>query len=522
PKLTEEYAHIAVEWQDLRPKYVRNSTDKPSFRIVWSATAKGEPPPEPTDDEEGLSELEKLVLRAMRGTPKTLENEVDEFLQWQSHLFGEFKPLRERWDEPKAVKTVKTKSKHVVEYIEVNWPTKKSPKSTQAKPVWYMLVGKSGLDLPDREIEVGFMGYCDSVFARDLKKEWLKVVKSFELRRPKKAAAKPNTSITDETDSKVFRERIKKEKLIKGWKALDTENYLLLYDEEVDAKKIVKRVAIEIEAIREQVYEKIFPPDKPITAVSVVRICKNRDQYMAYGGSGGSAGYWAAYEKELVFFEDRNNKEDSIAVLYHEAFHQYIYYSVGDFAPHTWFNEGHGDYFAGFEFKNGKFKKKEFVWRKDLAAKLKREGRAPPLDDWLHWTQSQYYGRNDKGLDGGDNYALGWDFVWFLRKTRNEAYAKILPTYFDTLKRFVTQDREAREKALKESLQDGEGEDGGDGGDAKPGGKKPPAGTGPGPEKGTTSDLVPEDEWTERALKAAFGAVDLEQLYKDWMNDNYK
>ena len=38
---------------------------------------------------------------------------------------------------------------------------------------------------------------------------------------------------------------------------------------------------------------------------------------------------------------------DTLAVLYHEAFHQFIFYSVGEVAPHSWFNEGHGDYFSG-------------------------------------------------------------------------------------------------------------------------------------------------------------------------------
>ena len=43
----------------------------------------------------------------------------------------------------------------------------------------------------------------------------------------------------------------------------------------------------------------------------------------------------------------RTSNRDSLLVLYHEAFHQYIYYAVGEVAPHDWFNEGHGDYFSG-------------------------------------------------------------------------------------------------------------------------------------------------------------------------------
>ena len=35
-------------------------------------------------------------------------------------------------------------------------------------------------------------------------------------------------------------------------------------------------------------------------------------------------------------------------MLYHEAFHQFIHYSAGELPPHSWYNEGHGDYFGSF------------------------------------------------------------------------------------------------------------------------------------------------------------------------------
>ena len=55
--------------------------------------------------------------------------------------------------------------------------------------------------------------------------------------------------------------------------------------------------------------------------------------------------------------------ETTLAVLYHEAFHQYIYYSVGKVAPHSWFNEGHGDYYAGARYADKKFTIRPFAWR---------------------------------------------------------------------------------------------------------------------------------------------------------------
>src|SRR4030095_1230319 len=86
-----------------------------------------------------------------------------------------------------------------------------------------------------------------------------------------------------------------------------------------------------------------------------------------YGGPPGTAGYWNDEAEELVFFDmdDRKDMADdnTLAVLYHEAFHQYIYYSVGNVAPHSWFNEGHGDYYAGAKYGTTRFTIEPFRWR---------------------------------------------------------------------------------------------------------------------------------------------------------------
>ena len=85
-----------------------------------------------------------------------------------------------------------------------------------------------------------------------------------------------------------------------------------------------------------------------------MRVCGDRKEYHEYGGPGGSAGYWNSGSEELVFYDASRSKkidDDTVSVLYHEAFHQYIYYSVGNVAPHSWFNEGHGDYYAGADLK---------------------------------------------------------------------------------------------------------------------------------------------------------------------------
>jgi hypothetical protein len=176
-----------------------------------------------------------------------------------------------------------------------------------------------------------------------------------------------------------------------------------------------------------------------------VRICSDQDMYSSYGGPGGSAGYWSPYHEELVLYDDRKRggRRNTWAVLNHEAFHQYIYYFYGSLAPHSWYNEGTGDFYSGYEYKSarGNFELKEFDWRRDLAKKLIREDSYVPLSELVYWSQSQYYGNNEYGAGGGENYAQGWSFIFFLRQGKgkpkgwNDAWNNVLEVYLDELAR---------------------------------------------------------------------------------------
>jgi hypothetical protein len=92
----------------------------------------------------------------------------------------------------------------------------------------------------------------------------------------------------------------RKKKLIPGWEALDTEHYLIVYNKDVK-RALLRSIAVQIEAIRRDVYANLFPPAGEMKAISVVRVCKDREEYNRYGGPGGSAGYWSRGDEELVF-----------------------------------------------------------------------------------------------------------------------------------------------------------------------------------------------------------------------------
>ena len=337
----------------------------------------------------------------------------------------------------------------------------------------------------------------------------------------------------------------RKKKLIPGWKAIDTENYLIVYNAEVK-RPLIKKIAKHIEAIRKQIYVPMFPPTTDVKAISVVRVCKDRAEYFRYGGPGGSAGYWSPGDEELVFFQDKSNKKDSLRVLYHEAFHQYIHYAVGDVAPHSWFNEGHGDYYAGHNYRGKKFVADVFRWRTGIISNAIARKSYVPLKKFLKYTQGEYYAK------AGLCYAQGWSFVYFLREVERrkikkyKQYFGLLDRYFDAIKANV---KAVKEKGLEglneppvvppetETEEEKQAESTVPSLPRPPGlekpfpGEHPLAGAGDAPEveggekptrRGETKTVAgPQFKGIRGGLDAAidqaFKGIDLDQLEKDWI-----
>jgi len=256
------------------------------------------------------------------------------------------------------------------------------------------------------------------------------------------------------------------------WKLYETPRYFILSNN--DDRMFISELKERLEAIRD-IYEKDYPyekileireagkglrtgqdkevettkdPKEPeidpreLSKTSLVRVCKNQEQYHSYGGPGGSAGYWNSSSRELVIYDDRagGGRGDTWAVLNHEAFHQYIFYLYGSISPHSWYNEGTGDYYSGYKWKSGRFEQEKAAWRVDTIRGLIRTNHFVPLADLVRFTQQEYYGQNKYGAGGGENYAQGWSFIYFLRtgkkkgaKNWNADWDKILDTYFKTL-----------------------------------------------------------------------------------------
>jgi hypothetical protein len=237
-----------------------------------------------------------------------------------------------------------------------------------------------------------------------------------------------------------------REALVSPWEAEDTDNFIVVYN--TKDQPLLRKVMRDIEALR-LAYMEIFPPAGEFDAVSTVRICKDKEEYMAYGGSARSAGYWNFVTEELVLYDaqqlergKRPDDSDTFIVLYHEAFHQYIHYSTGELPPHSWFNEGYGDFFSGAELKGGKVTKIGVNPWRAWYVKAAVTGESPPgysiQQSWVPWKDMIAYSQGQYYANGGPNYAQGWSMIYFLRTApavqENERWAAILPLYFETLK----------------------------------------------------------------------------------------
>jgi hypothetical protein len=130
----------------------------------------------------------------------------------------------------------------------------------------------------------------------------------------------------------------------------------------------------------------------------------------------------------------------------HEGFHQYIFSFFGNLSPHSWYNEGTGDFYYGYDFKAGKFKEGPAQNRVEDVKDLIRENIHVRLVDFVKWTKEQYYGGNSgngrggRVLQGWECYAQGWALIWFLRtgeankaKGWQKPWGKILDKYLEAL-----------------------------------------------------------------------------------------
>ncbi|MBT5101708.1 MAG: hypothetical protein HOM77_07300 [Planctomycetes bacterium] len=231
---------------------------------------------------------------------------------------------------------------------------------------------------------------------------------------------------------------------VTGWTAHPTPGKKYIIKTSSDDKNFIKDVITRLEQSR-AVFEKDFPPSDEMTHVSVVRLCKNRDEFSKYGNtSPGTAGYFNPGSTELVLYDSKNrDRRETLAVMSHEAFHQYCHFLFDQSAAHRWFDEGHGDYYGSFEFKGKKANATAHMPggldRFQGIKTLVREETYKPLAQHLNADHPTW---QNQGPGNTSCYEQSWSIVYMLRqgalgnlpkKVWKKEYGNIIPNYIKVL-----------------------------------------------------------------------------------------
>lgn len=231
---------------------------------------------------------------------------------------------------------------------------------------------------------------------------------------------------------------------VDGWTALPTPSKKYIIKTSSQDKKFIQEVIERLESSRD-VFEKDFPPTVEMNHISVVRICANQKEFSQYGNtSPGVAGYFNPASTELVLYDSKNtDRRATLAVMSHEAFHQYCHFLFDKSEAHRWFDEGHGDWYGAYEFKGKKAIPTAHMPggldRFQGIKALVREGRHKPI--WVHINYDHQRWQS-QGPTNTSCYEQSWSIIYFLRrgtdgdvpnKVWEKEYANIIPNYMAKL-----------------------------------------------------------------------------------------
>ncbi|GAB4154183.1 MAG: hypothetical protein Kow00107_04330 [Planctomycetota bacterium] len=230
--------------------------------------------------------------------------------------------------------------------------------------------------------------------------------------------------------------------LPKGWALLETENYLIQYNETNTEK--VKEFGKKIEKLHSY-HEKVIAPDpqleqlrpKKQTRKFIIKYFKNSKGFQEYGGDEGvygAAAYYNPSRGEIAFYF-MGWKKQTLGVLFHECTHQYLQEFVG--GPRVRFhiatNEGLAEYFNGTvqEDADTIILGSKLPTSYQTVKRAIRDGSVLKMKEVLRWSQAQYYQL------GRFAYDHGWALVYFLLHSDNKRYNEVLPIYFRTIQQKV-------------------------------------------------------------------------------------
>tara|TARA_R110002126_G_scaffold1490_7_gene8768 strand:- start:101 stop:1522 length:1422 start_codon:yes stop_codon:yes gene_type:complete len=211
---------------------------------------------------------------------------------------------------------------------------------------------------------------------------------------------------------------------VEGWDARDSEHYLVL--SHAGSPELTKRFLDRLEALHRRLATDL-DGIAGSAKTGVVRICKDRDEYLLYGGDRRAWGYFSPSEGELVLHLV-TSEEATLRTLQHEAFHQFVFHATGGVSPHSWFDEGLAEHYGTATVEDGRVT--GFAAPEDMLRPVKAlvdAERTVPVADLLAMDQKAYY------ADPHRCYPQGWALVRWLEMEARGRKAQLLSTYFDEL-----------------------------------------------------------------------------------------
>ncbi len=301
---------------------------------------------------------------------------------------------------------------------------------------------------------------------REHERKWVKVftgcAKTFEIiEREAAVALKDERTASYEELLAYYRDQASR---TEGWEVLETPSQRYIVLTSSDDRRFLQTLISRLEASRD-LFERDFPPSRPLTHVSVLRVCSTYDEFLRYGGIG-AAGYFNPGTTELVIVDFKDvNRNLTYGVLTHEAFHQYCHFLFDESEAHRWFDEGHGDYYAAAEFRGRKVTIRAKMKGEDRLTQIRqmiRDGTYKPIGDHIRFNHPQW---QNQGPTPTSPYCESWSIIYYLRqgmagkvssKVWRKEYADIIPNYIRVLhEEYLRAYDEIREEMKKEAEQEG-------------------------------------------------------------------
>lgn len=230
------------------------------------------------------------------------------------------------------------------------------------------------------------------------------------------------------------------------WKKFpEKDGYLYQTDLSLTQAQAFIKMAGRMMAAMREAYMRYVPPVKKL-GVSSVRIFASREGYNAYmqGATGESGersiGLWSPSHEELLILDQGNSaRAETLKIMRHEAFHQYLFYATGRGNHAMWFNEGHACLFENVQYDAKKNRVR--TWDDPTDRRAMRVSADPGkiaglMEKILACDYKAFYAGTLEEVN--DRYTAAWALVYFLQKGAPSmpafsAYAGVLPAYMSAM-----------------------------------------------------------------------------------------